>query len=103
MTFCGIIIREPEPAQYQKTDFHHTDGSLPQGAIQSPISSSFLAIEGNSFSQVISQINRFATGSLLTNRIIPINFSFRNYFTLPRLINSNSPTPIFIKGHVFRH
>lgn len=76
---------------------------IPISEIQRPDSNSFFAIETNSFSQIFSQVNRFPASSVLTNKVVPVNFSFRNIFNLPLLINFNSPVPIFIKGHVLRH
>lgn len=77
--------------------------TIPVSEIQKPASDSFFAVEVNSYSHIFSQVYRFPVSSVLANKVVPANFSFRNIFYLPTLIIFNSPVPIFIKGHVLRH
>lgn len=97
--FTGFFVYQAESICFQVPQLT-TEKDLPQnGEIQNPTAHLFLVIEGNSFSHTLSEYHRLTTLMILANRVIPVNFNFRDVTFIPELINFDSPIPIFIKGH----
>lgn len=97
--FTGIFVYQAESMCFQDPQIT-AQNDLPQnGEIQNPAAQLFLVIEGNSFSHTLSEYHRLTALTVIANRIIPINFNFRDVSFIPALINFSSPIPIFIKGH----
>jgi hypothetical protein len=97
--FIGFFVYQAESICFSVPQSTTKNDLSQNGEIQNPESRPFLVIEGNSFSPTFSEYHRLTNVSILANRVIPINFNFRNVSFIPSLINFDSPIPIFIKGH----
>lgn len=97
--FVGIFVYQAESICFQVSHSTTKNDLSQNGEIQNPVSRLFLVIEGNGFSHSLSEYHRLTAGLILANRVIPINFNFRNVTFIPALINFASPISIFIKGH----
>lgn len=97
--FAGIFVYQVESMCFQVPQLTAGNDLSQNGEIQNPSARLFLVIEGNSFSHTFSEYHRLTTLMILANRVIPVNFNFRDVTFIPELINFDSPIPIFIKGH----
>lgn len=97
--FTGIFVYQAESMCFQDPQSIKENDLSQNGEIQNSVSHIFLAIEGNSISHTLSEYHRLTGLTVIANRIIPINFNFRDVSFIPTLINFSSPIPIFIKGH----
>lgn len=97
--FSGIFLYHAESVSSHVPNSSASDELSQSGEIKNAASDLFLFIEGNSFSQTISQFHRLSTVFILANRIIPLNFNFGNVTYIAVPINFDSPIPIFIRGH----
>lgn len=97
--FTGIFVYQAESIYFQVPQLTAENDLSQNGEIQNPAAHLFLVIEGNSFSHTLSEYHRLTALVILANRVIPVNFNFRDVTFIPEPINFDSPIPIFIKGH----
>lgn len=99
----GMVFGEAEPIRAGNSVLCGSEQSNPVLEIQHPGFHFSLAIEGNNFLQIFSQLHRLPNCTVPAEKVVPANFLFTTIICVPLLIDFNYPVPLFTRGHVLRH